>query len=84
MKNKILIYTLAALAVISVSGVESKAAGLSLGSDAGITTALETYHENTVNSDIKIKEYLETTAANKDLCIAQVDNYVNVRKGHRR
>ncbi len=81
MKNKILIYTLAAMAVISLSDVESMAAGLSLGSDAGITTALEAYQENTINADVKIKEYLDTTAANKNLCIAKVNDYVNVRKG---
>ena len=81
MKNKILIYTLAAMAVISLSDVESMAAGLSLGSDAGITTALEIYQENTINADVKIKEYLDTTAANKNLCIAKVNDYVNVRKG---
>lgn len=81
MKNKILIYTLAAMAVISFSGIESRAAGLSLGSDAGIATALETYQENTMNADVKIKEYLDTAAANKNLCIAKVNDYVNVRKG---
>lgn len=81
MKNKILIYILAAMAVISLSDVESMAASLSLGSDAGIASALETYQENTINADIKIKEYLDTTEANKDLCIAKVNDYVNVRKG---
>lgn len=81
MKNKILIYILAAMAVISLNDVKSMAAGLKLGSDAGITTALEAYQENTVNADVKIIEYLDTTAANKNLCIAKVDDYVNVRKG---
>lgn len=81
MKNKILIYILAAMAVISLSDVESRAASLSLGSDAGIASALETYQENTINADAKIKEYLDTTEANKDLCIAKVNDYVNVRKG---
>jgi len=81
MKNKILIYILAAMAVISLSDVESMAAGLSLGSDAGIATALEAYQENTINADVRIIEYLDTTAANKNLCIAKVNDYVNVRKG---
>ncbi len=81
MKNKILIYILAAMAVISLNDVNSMAAGLKLGSDAGITTALEAYQENTINADVKIIEYLDTTAANKNLCIAKVDDYVNVRKG---
>lgn len=81
MKNKLLIYILAAAAVISVSEIDSKAASLSLGSSAGITTALETYEENTINADVKIKEYLDTAAANKNICIAKVNDYVNVRKG---
>ncbi len=81
MKNKILIYILAAVAVVSFGGMESKAAPLSLGSNAGITTALETYEANTVNADIKIMEYLDDAAKTKNICIAQVDNYVNVRKG---
>ena len=81
MKNKILIYILAAMAIVSLSGMDTKAAGISLGDGAGIATALEVYEENTINADIKIKEYLDTSAANKDLCIAKVNNYVNVRKG---
>lgn len=81
MKNKFLIYAMTAATFLAVSGMETNAAGLSLGSDAGIASVLEAYHENTINSDIKIKEYLDTTAANKDLCIAKVNDYVNVRKG---
>ena len=81
MKNKILIYILAAMAMISVTGMESKAASLSIGSNAGIATVLETYEENTINAEIKIKEYLDTAAANKNICIAKVNDYVNVRKG---
>ena len=81
MKNRFLVYLFAVAAVISVSGMESKAAGLSLGSSAGIATALETYEENTINADIKIKEYLDTAAETKDMCIAKVNDYVNVRKG---
>ncbi len=81
MKNKILIYTLAAMAVLSFGNIDTEAAPLSLGSSGGIATALETYTANTINADVKIKEYLETAAATKNLCIAQVDNYVNVRKG---
>ena len=81
MKNKILIYILTALTIASVGGMDSEAASLSLGSNAGITTALEAYAENTVNADIKIKEYLDTAAANKNICIAKVNDYVNVRKG---
>lgn len=81
MKNKILIYIFAALAIVSVNGMESKAASLSLGSNAGITTVLEAYEESTINADIKIKEYLDTAAANKNICIAKVNDYVNVRKG---
>ena len=81
MKNKILIYILTALTILSAGGVDANAASLSLGSNAGITTALETYQENTINADIKIKEYLDTAAANKNICIAKVNDYVNVRKG---
>ena len=81
MKNKILIYILAAVAAISVTEIDSQAAGLSLGSNAGIATALEAYEENTINADARIKEYLNTAAATKDICIAKVNDYVNVRKG---
>ena len=81
MKNKFLIYTLAAVAMISLSNIESKAASLSLGSSAGIASALESYEANTINADVKIKEYLDTAAATKNICIAKVNDYVNVRKG---
>lgn len=81
MRNKILIYILAAAAFLSIGGMNSEAASLSLGSNAGITTVLEAYEENTINAQIKIKEYLDTTAATKNICIAKVNNYVNVRKG---
>ncbi len=81
MKSKILIYIFAAVAMISVCDINSQAAGLSLGSSAGIATALEAYEENTINAGVKIKEYLDTAATNKSLCIAKVNNYVNVRKG---
>ncbi len=81
MKKKFLIYTLAAMTMLSSTGIDSQAAGLSLGGSAGITTALEAYTENTINADVKIKEYLDTAAATKNICIAKVDNYVNVRKG---
>ena len=81
MRNKILIYTFAAAAVLSLSNMESKAAALSLGSNAGIATALETYEANTINAEVKIKEYLDTAAATKNICIAKVNDYVNVRKG---
>ena len=81
MKKRILIYILAAVAMISVNDISSEAASLNLGSNAGIATALETYTENTVNAEVKIKEYLDTAATNKNLCIAKVNNYVNVRKG---
>lgn len=81
MKNKFLIYTLAAVAVVSFSNIESKAAAISLGSSAGIASALEAYEANTINADVKIKEYLDTAAATKNICIAKVNDYVNVRKG---
>ncbi len=81
MRNKLLIYTFAAVAVLSMSNLESKAAVLSLGSSAGIATALEAYEANTINADKKIMEYLDNAATTKNLCIAQVNNYVNVRKG---
>ena len=81
MKNKFLIYILAAAAILSVSGLDSKAASLSLGSSAGIASALEAYEESTINADVRIKEYLDTAAANKNICIAKVNDYVNVRKG---
>ena len=68
MKKKILIYILAAMAVLSFDSIDSKAASLNLGSNAGITTALETYQANTINADIKIKEYLDTAAATKNIC----------------
>ena len=81
MKNKFIIYTLAALTVLSLNNMEAKAANLSLGSNAGIATALETYEANAMNADKRIMEYLDNVQTNKDLCIAKVDNYVNVRKG---
>ena len=81
MKNKFLIYTLAAAAVLSFCGMESKAANLSLGSNAGIASALEAYEASAMNADKRIIEYLDNVQTNKDLCIAKVDNYVNVRKG---
>ena len=81
MKKKILIYILAAMAVLSFDSIDSKAASLNLGSNAGITTALETYQANTINADIKIKEYLDAVEATKNICIAKVTDYVNVRKG---
>ena len=81
MKKRILIYILAAVAMISANEMSSEAASLSLGSSAGIATALEAYEENTINAEVKIKEYLDTAAANKNLCIAKVNDYVNVRKG---
>ena len=81
MKKRILIYILAAVAMISANDISSEAASLNLGSNAGIATALEAYEENTVNAEVKIKEYLDTAATNKNLCIAKVNNYVNVRKG---
>lgn len=81
MKHKILIYTLAAATVLSMGSFESKAASLSLGGSTGITSALENYQENTINADIKIKEYLDAAAVTKNICIATVNDYVNVRKG---
>lgn len=81
MKNKLLIYILAAVAAVSVCEMDSQAAGLSLGSNAGIATALEAYEESTINPEAKIKEYLNTASATKDMCIAKVNDYVNVRKG---
>lgn len=81
MKKKFPIYILAAVAVLSIAKVDAKAAGVSLGSSAGIATALETYTQNTVNADKKIVAYLDMAETNKNLCIAKVDNYVNVRKG---
>ena len=81
MKNKFLLYAMAAVAVLSIGTMKTEAASLSLGSSAGITTALETYQANTINADVKIKEYLDTAAATKNICIAKVNDYVNVRKG---
>lgn len=81
MKKKFPIYILAAVAVLSIAKMDTKAAGLSLGSSAGIATALENYTQNTVNADKKIMAYLDMAETNKDLCIAKVNNYVNVRKG---
>lgn len=81
MKRKILIYTLAAMTMLSAGSLESKAASLSLGGGTGITSVLESYQENTINADIKIKEYLDAAAVTKNICIAKVNDYVNVRKG---
>lgn len=81
MKQKILVYMLAVMAMFSVQGMGVEAASLNLGSNAGIATALENYEEKTINAGVRIKEYLDTAATNKNLCIAKVDNYVNVRKG---
>ena len=76
-----MVYTLAATAVLTFGSMKTEAASFSLGSSAGITTALETYQANTINADVKIKEYLDTAAATKNICIAKVNDYVNVRKG---
>ena len=81
MKNKFIVYTFAAMAVLSLSSMESKAANLSLGSSGGIATALEAYEANAMNAEKRIMEYLDNVQTNRDLCIAKVDNYVNVRKG---
>ena len=81
MKNKFIVYTFAAMAVLSLSSMESKAANLSLGSSGGIATALEAYEANAMNVEKRIMEYLDNVQTNRDLCIAKVDNYVNVRKG---
>ena len=81
MRNKFLLYTLAATAILSMGSMSAKAAPLNIGSNAGITTALETYQANTINADVKIKEYLDAAAATKNICIAKVNDYVNVRKG---
>lgn len=81
MKRKILIYIAAAAAVLGTGSVNAEAANLSLGSSAGIEVALNSYTENTVNAEKKILEYLDTASAEKTLCIAKVNNYVNVRKG---
>ena len=81
MKNKILIYTLAIAAVFSMGSLDAKAASLSLGSNAGIATVLENYEQNTMNSEKRIMEYLDNAPVSKNLCIAKVNDYVNVRKG---
>ena len=81
MKNKFLIYTLAAAAVLSMGSLDAKAASLSLGSNAGIATVIESYEQNTMNSEKRIMEYLDAAPVNKNLCIAKVNDYVNVRKG---
>lgn len=81
MKRRILIYIFAAMTMLSAGSLESKAASLSLGGGTGITSALESYQENTINADIKIKEYLDAAAVTKNICIAKVNDYVNVRKG---
>ena len=81
MKNKFLIYTLAAAAVLSMGSLDAKAASLSLGSNAGIATVIESYEQNTMNSEKRIMEYLDAALVNKNLCIAKVNDYVNVRKG---
>ena len=81
MKNRLFIYALAAVSVLSLCNLESQAANLSLGSSGGIATALEAYEASAMNADKRIMEYLDNVQTNKDLCIAKVDNYVNVRKG---
>lgn len=81
MKRKILIYILAAAAVLGTGSMKAQAANLSVGSSAGIEVALNDYVENTINAEKKILEYLDTAETNKDLCIAKVNSYVNVRKG---
>lgn len=82
MKRKnILIYIAAATAMLGMSGLDAKAANLSIGSSAGIEVALNSYTESTEDADEKILEYLGTPAENRNLCIAQVNSYVNVRKG---
>ena len=66
MKNKFLIYTLAAAAVLSMGSLDAKAASLSLGSNAGIATVLESYEQNTMNSEKRIMEYLDAAPVNKN------------------
>lgn len=79
MKRRILIYILAATAMLGTASLDAKAANLSVGSSAGIEVALHSFTANTEDADEKILEYLSTEE--KDLCIAQVNSYVNVRKG---
>ena len=80
MKNKLLIYTLVAASVLSFGSVDAYAAPFNIG-NAGIATALTSYEANTINAEEKIIEYLDAAPATRNLCIAKVNDYVNVRKG---
>ncbi len=81
MKNKVLIYLLAAAMFFGISGSTSEAAGISLGKNAGIDTALTNYAAVTEDAEKKIVEYLDPNSEYNSLCIAKVNNYVNVRAG---
>ena len=81
MRNKFLVYTLAIAAFFSAGSLDAKAAPFDIGSNAGIATVLENYEENTMNFEKRIMEYLDAAPVNKNLCIAKVNDYVNVRKG---
>ena len=80
MKNKLLIYTLVAASVLSFGSVDAYAAPFNIG-NAGIATALTSYEANTINAEEKIIEYLDAAPVTRNLCIAKVNDYVNVRKG---
>ena len=80
MKNKLLIYTLVAASVLSFGSVDAYAAPFNIG-NAGIATALTSYEANTINAEERIMEYLDAAPATRNLCIAKVNDYVNVRKG---
>ena len=80
MKHKFLLYTLVAASAISFSSVDAYAAPFNIGK-AGIATALTAYEANTINAEERIMEYLDSAPSTKNLCIAKVNDYVNVRKG---
>ena len=65
MKKRILIYILAAVAMISANEMSSEAASLSLGSSAGIATALEAYEENRLKNILTLQQQIKIYASQK-------------------
>lgn len=69
---------LAGFACLSLGGLKVEAAGLSTGINAGIASVLSEAYSTNPYAEQDIVEIL-TPSAFDGICIAQVDNYVNIR-----
>lgn len=76
--RKYVIVGLAGLICFQLGGVQAEASGLSLGTEEGIASVTTAAYEADTNADEIVLD--EMTPSEYDgICIAQVDNYVNVR-----